>query len=136
MNGRRIRSWPARAVIALHIWRLFFAVTYGMITQPLPAFVARLGQPHRIGRKRFSSPLRLSRAVDLTLRIGTMRPTCLARSLVLFRLLREQGDAAEIVIGLPEHPRDHRAHAWVELDGRDVGPMPGRSGHQALARFA
>ncbi len=44
---------------------------------------------------------------------------------MLYRLLREQGDAAELVIGLPKNPADKSAHAWVELDGVDVGPPPG-----------
>jgi len=55
---------------------------------------------------------------------------------VLYRLLREQGDAAELVIGLPKNPADKSAHAWVELDGVDVGPPPGRNGHEQMARFA
>ncbi len=135
MDARQVRAWPVKAMIALRIWRLFLAVCYGMATQPLPAFVARLGRPRRVTPDRLATPLRLSRAVDRTLRLGRLQPTCLARSLVLFRLLREQGDPAEVVIGLPEHARDHRAHAWVELDGRDVGPRPGRGHHQQLARF-
>jgi hypothetical protein len=53
----------------------------------------------------------------------------------LFRLLREQGDPAELVIGLPDAAADHEAHAWVEVDGRDVGPPPGRGQHEPLARF-
>ena len=56
-------------------------------------------------------------------------------SLVLYRLLREQGDDAELVIGLPQTPADKDAHAWVELAGRDVGPPPGRGPHEELARF-
>ena len=80
-------------------------------------------------------PLRLANAVDRTLRLGRRRPTCLVSSLVLFRLLRAQGDAAELVIGLPASPRDKDAHAWVELEGTDVGPPPGRNGHVELARY-
>ena len=36
---------------------------------------------------------------------------------------------------LPGEARDQTAHAWVELNGRDVGPPPGRNGHAELARF-
>jgi hypothetical protein len=56
-------------------------------------------------------------------------------ALVFYRLLREQGDPAELVIGLAPDSNDYRAHAWVELGGVDVGPPPGRSGHESLARF-
>jgi hypothetical protein len=54
---------------------------------------------------------------------------------VLFTLLRRRGSQAELVIGLPENASTHEAHAWVELDGRDVGPPPGQNGHVQLARF-
>ena len=37
----------------------------------------------------------------------------------------QQGDPAVLAIGLPEGARDHTAHAWVEVDGADVGPRPG-----------
>jgi hypothetical protein len=55
---------------------------------------------------------------------------------VLFRLLRAQGDPAELVIGLPHEPRDEEAHAWVEIQRVDVGPPPGKGSHEELARFA
>jgi hypothetical protein len=70
-----------------------------------------------------------------TLRLGPRQPTCLVNALVLYRLLREQGDQAELVIGLPADAADKDAHAWVELDGVDVGPPPGRSGHAEMGRF-
>jgi hypothetical protein len=54
---------------------------------------------------------------------------------VLYRLLREQGDAAVLVVGLPEAAINKDAHAWVELNGIDVGPPPGRAGHEPMARF-
>jgi hypothetical protein len=57
-------------------------------------------------------------------------------ALVLYRLLRAQGDRAELVIGLPSDARTKDAHAWVELDGVDVGPPPGRSGHLELTRYS
>jgi hypothetical protein len=97
--------------------------------------IERLSRISRPARSRHPTR-RLSRAVDRSLRIGSRRPTCLVNSLVLFRLLREQGDHAELVIGLPESPTSKDAHAWVELDGREVGPPPGRAGHSQLARFA
>jgi hypothetical protein len=78
----------------------------------------------------------LSRAVDKSLRFGSHRPTCLVNALVLFRLLREQGEAAELVIGLPSNATNETAHAWVEINGADMGPPPGRGNHSALARFS
>jgi hypothetical protein len=124
---------PAKAGLALRIWALYPRVLLGLRREQLPAFVARLGEPGR--RRAPHPPARLSHAVDRSLRLGSHRPRCLVNAVVLYRLLREQGDEAELVIGLPETPADKDAHAWVELGGRDVGPPPGKGAHQELARF-
>jgi hypothetical protein len=126
-------SLGAKTGLALRIWSLYPRVLVGLRRQELPAYVARLGTPG--GRRAPLSPDRLSRAVDRSLRVGSRQPRCLVSALVLYRLLREQGDAAELVIGLPETPADKEAHAWVELGGVDVGPPPGRGTHEELARF-
>jgi Transglutaminase-like superfamily len=123
----------AKAGLALRIWALYPRVLAGLRREQLPAFVARLGRTER--RRAPHSPARLSRAVDRSLRLGARKPRCLVSSLVLYRLLREQGDDAELVIGLPQTPADKEAHAWVELAGVDVGPPPGRGTHEELARF-
>jgi Transglutaminase-like superfamily len=123
----------AKAALALRIWALYPRVLAGLRREQLPALVARLGRAG--GRRPAHSPARLSRAVDRSLRLGARKPRCLVSSLVLYRLLREQGDDAELVIGLPQTPADKDAHAWVELGGRDVGPPPGRGTHEELARF-
>jgi hypothetical protein len=54
---------------------------------------------------------------------------------VLFRQLKRQGDDVELVIGLPIGAMDKEAHAWVEIDGHDVGPPPGRGMHEPLVRY-
>jgi len=120
--------------IAARVWLSFLRVVLRDPREPLPQFVARLGRvaPQRTER---IAPIRLKGAVLRILRLGPWRPTCLANALVLYRLLHEQGDPAELVIGLPLAARDHQAHAWVELDGQDLGPFPGRQ-HSALARFS
>ena len=117
MSDSRL-SLRAKTGLAVRIWVLLARVVVGLRREPLPALVARL-----------------SRAVDRSLRVGGRRPRCLVNALVLYRLLREQGDDAELVVGLPARPVDKDAHAWVELGGVDVGPPPGRSGHEELARF-
>ena len=113
----------------------FALVHWNLRRRPLPDAVGKLGARPRPPTDRID-PRRLSRIVHRTLRIGDRRPRCLINALVLYRLLREQGDPAELVIGLPHDARDKDAHAWVELDGVDVGPPPGRDGHEELARYA
>jgi hypothetical protein len=127
-------SPAARARLAVRIWHRYTAVRLRVRRKPLPELVQALRRPGRTGTQHYE-PARLSHAVDRALRLGRRRPTCLVNSLVLFRLLREQGDAAELVIGLPPESGDQTAHAWVEIDGDDIGPPPGRGRHAPLARF-
>jgi hypothetical protein len=135
MSSEAPLSLPVKLQLALRIWVRFAVIQLSLRRRPLPDLVARLARPaSRVARHH--PPARLSRAVDRALRVGGRQPTCLVNSLVLFRLLREQGDEAQLVIGLPEDGRNRIAHAWVELDGRDVGPAPGRGAHEPLARFA
>lgn len=78
---------------------------------------------------------RLGRIVERILGFGRFRSRCLFTSLVLLRLLRCRGEAAVLVIGLPSTPKGKDAHAWVELEGVDVGPPPGRGAHVELTRY-
>ena len=128
-------NWPARAHLWLRIVRWYLVVRVRTGREPLPKLAARIGD---VGpaRGRRIPPRQLAWAVDRTLHLGRRRPRCIFNALVLYRLLREQGDAAELVIGLPKNPADKSAHAWVELDGVDVGPPPGQNGHEQMARFA
>jgi Transglutaminase-like superfamily len=128
-------SPAAKAALSARILRRYALVRARLFREPLPALASRLGKKREQAGGRHHSAARLSRAVDRTLRLGSRRPSCLASSLVLYSLLREQGDAAELAIGLRERPTDKTAHAWVELDGVDVGPPPGSHGHVALAHF-
>ena len=128
-------SVPRRISLVLRSW-YWFAVTWMRLRrEPVPAVVARL---RRASREPAAGvpPVRLGRIVHRSLGIGPVRARCLFTSMVLFRLLRDQGDEPELVIGLPTEPKDKDAHAWVELHGRDVGPPPGRGHHHELARYA
>jgi hypothetical protein len=129
----RLGPW-GKAVLAVRIWRRFLLVRALLPREPLPEVIRCVGRPLRRDRRRLS-PRLLSRAVHRSLHIGSRRPTCLVSSLVLFRLLREQGDSAEVVIGLPAAASSKNAHAWVELQRVDIGPPPGRGTHQPMARF-
>ena len=124
----------ARVRLAARIVTSFAVVHAGLRRAPLPDLVTRLaeGPPATWPAIR---PIRLSRAVDRTLRIGPRRPRCLILALVLYRLIRAQGDTADVVIGLPIDARDKDAHAWIEVDGRDIGPPPGKGVHEELARY-
>jgi hypothetical protein len=132
-NATRL-SLPSKVKLALHIWRSYLRVRRSVKTKPLAGLTRELGAARATGRHH--PPELLSYAVGRSLRVGRHQVRCLIGSLVLYRLLREQGDEAVLVIGLPPNAVDQTAHAWVELNGRDVGPPPGRGRHVALARFS
>ena len=126
---------PARLGLAVRIWTAFVRVRLTTNAHPLPVAVTRLGAAGRPPRYRIA-PRRLGSIVSRVLRFGPWRARCLWTALVLYGLLRDQGDDAELVIGLPLEPKDFDAHAWVEIDGKDVGPPPGRARHEELARYS
>lgn len=124
-----------KCALALRVYRAFLWVAPRVHRRPLPELVAKRGTAPKV----LASPVpvaRISRAVDRCLVVAPIRPRCITLSLVMYRLLVEQGERPELVIGLESDAANHRAHAWVELDGRDVGPPPGRSGHEPMGRFA
>lgn len=101
--------------------------------RPLPELVASWATPSPSGRPQGRiSPYGLGRVVA---RVLGERRRCVVQSLVLHRLLVAQGDRPELIVGIPGAAENHNAHAWVELDGVEVGPPPGSSGHLEMARF-
>jgi len=55
--------------------------------------------------------------VNLADRHGLVHPSCLAKSLTLWWLLRRQGISADLRIGIRKEKEKFEAHAWVERDG-------------------
>jgi hypothetical protein len=123
-----------RLGLALRIVRCYAEVRRRLSREPLPKLAASFGDVAQLLGKPLP-PRQVAWAFDRTLRIGSRRPRCIFNALVMYRLLREQGDDAVLVIGLPREAITKDAHAWVELDGADVGPPPGRAGHEPMARF-
>jgi hypothetical protein len=127
---------PFATKIALtgRIWSTFLSVRGRVDDHPLPELVHRLERSGRVAELHVQ-PKRLGMIVARVLRLGPWRARCLFTSLVLYRLLYEQGDSPVLVIGLPERPKEKDAHAWIELDGSDVGPPPGKGRHEPIARY-
>lgn len=123
----------AKTMLAFQIYAAYVRVHAELRLHPMPQAVTRLGRRGR--RKVELEPVRLGRIIFRLLRLRRKRARCLYTSLVLFKLLRQGGDAAELVIGLPREPRDKDGHAWIEVNGVDVGPPPGGSRHEELARY-
>jgi hypothetical protein len=120
--------------LVVSIWVRFARVKALLGRGDLPGVTRELGKPPSHPR-RGRHPIHLGRAVWKALSPGPLRPRCLPVALVHYRLLIEQGLPAELVIGLPDQAERIDAHAWVEIDGIDVGPPPGRGGRVPLARY-
>jgi Transglutaminase-like superfamily len=120
--------------VAATVCRDLVVVRRALASHPLPAAVALAGSVPKSPVARWPVQ-RLSRAVDRCLLVGPLRARCLVRAMVLYRLLRRQGLSPQVVIGLQADATGPDAHAWVEIDGHDVGPYPGRSGHDELVRY-
>ena len=127
---KRLRT----AYLMTRIWLIYARVVVLLGRRPLHQVVDILSggpsHPPPLGHLQ-----NLSLLVHKTLRIGSRSARCLPAALVLLRLLRGRGYPAELVIGLGAAATNHIAHAWVEVDGQDVGPPPGQGNHLELARY-
>ncbi|MGH8925085.1 MAG: lasso peptide biosynthesis B2 protein [Acidimicrobiia bacterium] len=129
-----MRRLIGNLALASRIWLIYLRVVTLLRRQPLHDVIRALSHaPSRAEGPEVA--LHYSRAIHRILRLGDRRPRCLPSALVLFRLLRAENLPAELVIGLPSTPTGPIAHAWVELDGRDIGPPPGRHHHEEFARY-
>ncbi len=65
-----------------------------------------------------SSPVaaRITHLVEAVYRRLPFSPTCLTRSLVIYRLLRARGIPCQLRIGLRKSGAALEGHAWTELD--------------------
>lgn len=61
---------------------------------------------------------RIARLVGIACRHGLGRPSCLARSLALWWLMRREGIHGRLCVGARKHAGKLEAHAWVEHAGR------------------
>lgn len=68
----------------------------------------------RNAEKRVQETARMVRAAA---RNGLGSPSCLEESLVLCRLLSEEGIASQLRVGVKRDPKKFEAHAWVECNG-------------------
>lgn len=127
---------PMREKVALagRISLSLIVVRFMLRRYPLPEVVRRLGDVRPL-RPPSLRPRHLGRIVHRVLRVGDHRARCLYTSLVLYKFLREQGHPAQFVIGLPRTATNAHAHAWIEIEGIDVGPPPGKGTHVELARY-
>jgi hypothetical protein len=74
--------------------------------------------------------------VEIAGRCCLPRPTCLAKALVVFSLLKRRGLPAELVIGVSKTQGPLEGHAWVELGGAAIVVAdPGPASYAVLVRI-
>ena len=92
--------------------------------------------------KRIVNPERAASLVEVASRYHMLKPTCLQKALVLYRLLRRKGVEVELIIGVTKAKGALEAHAWLEYHGRVIlggqveryAPLHWFDGGEALAK--
>lgn len=128
MSGAR-----EKAAMWVAIWRRYLRVRSMLHRESLRDVVVALSTPADPWSRR--DAMGMSRAVNRALLGPTGPIRCLPRALVLYSLLCEHGARPSLVVGVLPTSDSHEAHAWVEVDGADVGPKPGRNGRSELIRY-
>jgi len=125
---RRLRALPREdRAVAIRALALAPAVALALRALGLRRVRAALGRASATARGTAPSPERASRIAALVERAAARAPLaggCLARALVVWTLLRREGIAAELRLGVRRPPRGLEAHAWVDAGGRTLDPGP------------
>lgn len=129
-------SIARKVELAVRIWWLSLVVRVRSRRLPLPSLVSELGTVDDPRPRYPMGPVTLGRTVVRVLTVAGRPPRCLISAMVAFHLHRREGRQVELVIGLPSAPADKDAHAWLELEGVDIGPPPGCHGHIELTRYS
>lgn len=116
-------SHPERLRLAVEILAAYGQAKLALRRAPIAEAVAGLREKSPPAApptpQSLAEALRLGRAVTRLLRFFPGDTRCLARSLVLTRLLAGRGIEAKLVIGARTQP-EFLAHAWVEHAGDPV----------------
>lgn len=124
----RALSWSQRALLLEALVQLSFtAVALRVGPKRLAVMTSR-----REARPASASVAReIARLVEVAARHGVMRPSCLQRSVALWRILRRHGIESELHLGARRCP-DQRSpvfHAWVECNGVVLNDRADVRGH-------
>lgn len=120
------RLLPRLLAVRLMLWRLGYRSTYALIETRS----ASTGPAPHLDERRLRRAVRTGRLVNGLARRLPLDAACLVRSLAAWWLLRRDGVAAELRIGVATEPA-FRAHAWLELFGEPITDRP-----EAVADFA
>jgi hypothetical protein len=69
-------------------------------------------------------PVHLCDLIKIAAHYSPVRPNCLCRSLVGWKLLAENGIQADLVFGIRKDQQKLEAHAWLEMNGQVLNDSP------------
>ena len=130
---------PKERRILAQAWVLFLLAELALRTIPFKHLLT-LGQKNCVkghDQPPFQptpSAHRLAWLVDVAGRYSLVNPTCLKQALILSWLLRRQGLASTLRIGVARHQETLMAHAWLEQNGQVIIGRAGREQYQPLLR--
>lgn len=78
-------------------------------------------KPAERGRDIFETAQHLQRLVHLASRLHLLSMTCLPRTLTLRWMLQRRHIPAQAQIGVTKTAQGFQAHAWLEVNGQQVG---------------
>ena len=113
----------------LKVSALLPAVRCGVRVLPFKTVMALFAGKQSLDGNRVRSdrirPDRLAYLVEVASRHHFLKPTCLEKALLLSRILRQRGLAADLRIGTAKTDGRFEAHAWVEHRGQVLlgGPV-------------
>ncbi len=126
MTPRRPKSLRERARLVCEIIAAYRQARRELRRAPIASVLATLRAESPLQRTtpaqaaaQLEEARRLGWIVARTLKLMPGDTRCLARSLVLTRLLAQRGIPSKLVIGARATP-EFLAHAWVECDGQPV----------------
>lgn len=125
-----------RVRLAMRIWWRYGVVRVELARQKSLTDTVDVLRNRTPARPIDQEPRQLGRSVVRALRAGPIQPRCLTLALVHMTLLNDNRIPGQLVIGLPKVAHGPRAHAWIELEGVDIGPPPGRHGHEEMVRYS
>jgi len=121
--AKLLRLSRAERRLLLRAWTYLLVARGALVVLPFPR-IRTLAAADDATLSQTYDPVAVSRTkrlVDIAAARHVCTMTCLPRSLVLQRLLAEQGIAAELMIGVHKEGGVLSAHAWLESGGRPLG---------------
>ena len=116
---RRLTPGERRLLAAAWIGLAFARAALALVPfRRLRAWAER--GPVRPGARSGPGPERAAALVEAAASHHALATTCLARALVLCRLLRRHGWPARLTVGAAKDGERLEAHAWVTCDGRTL----------------